>query len=341
MKKRSVILGMILSLFLVFTSTADEGMWMPHQMKALNLKKLGLQMNPEDLFKKDGTGLMSAVVSLGGGTGEFVSSEGLILTNHHVAFGALQRASDPEHDYINEGFIAWEKDQEIQAPGYIADVLLGYEEVTEKMWSAVKPGMDYLEKQEAMEKMSDRLEKEAEEAGPDIRARVAGMYSGNQYYLFRYKRLQDIRIVYAPPRDLGNFGGDIDNWMWPRHTCDFSFLRAYVSRDNEGVEYSPDNVPYKPKSVIRIASEGVSEGDFTFVMGYPGSTQRNYTLYQLRQNINGMRRSLDLFMDIIRFAEEAGKDDKAVEIKYAGRIKGLNNALKNYQGKLEGIEKVN
>lgn len=218
---------LIVVLVLAFQlSFADDGMWMPHQMTDLNLQALGLQMNPDDLYKKDGTGLMSAVVSLGGGTGEFVSRDGLILTNHHVAFGALQRASDPEHDYMEHGFIAWNREEEIPVQGYIADVLLGYDDITAAMNAVIKPGMTYLEKYEARDKKEKELIAEAEKAGKDLRCRVASMYSGNKYYLFRFKRIQDIRMVYAPPRDLGNFGGDIDNWMWPRHTCDFAFFAS-------------------------------------------------------------------------------------------------------------------
>ncbi|MBD3291213.1 S46 family peptidase [candidate division KSB1 bacterium] len=320
---------------------SDEGMWMPHQMKNLDLKKLGLQMDPGDLYKKDGTGLMSAVVHLGGGTGEFVSRKGLILTNHHVAFGALQRASDPEHNYIEDGFNAETYQDEIPAPGYIADVLLGYEEVTKKIEAAIKPGMSHFEKYKAIEQAEKKLIAEAESAAPDLRCRVASMYSGNQYYLFRFKRLKDIRIVLAPPRDLGNFGGDIDNWMWPRHTCDFAFLRAYVSKDNIGVDYDENNVPYQPKSIIKISLDGVQEDDFTFVMGYPGRTYRNYTLAELEHAINQMKESIELRKEMIAFFEKASEKDKAVEIKYASLIKGLNNGLKNYQGKLEGFQKAN
>lgn len=339
MKHLKYLLFLTLSAFLITSSFADDGMWMPHQMIDLDLKALGLQMDPAALYKKDGTGLMSAVVYLGGGTGEFVSKEGMILTNHHVAFGALQRASDKEHDYIQNGFIAWEKSQEIPAYGYIADVLLGYDEVTDLILSNIKTDLTPLEKYYAIEKNIKELVAETEKQGPDIRASVASMYSGNQYFLFRFKRLRDIRLVYAPPRDLGNYGGDIDNWMWPRHTCDFSFLRAYVSTQNEGIAYHTDNIPYKPKSVMRISLEGFKDGDFSFVMGYPGRTYRNYTLAELKFDLDNMRESITTRQDMISFLEKAGQGNREVEIKYAGTIKGLNNGLKNYQGKLEGMQK--
>ncbi|MFZ2053314.1 MAG: S46 family peptidase [Candidatus Aminicenantales bacterium] len=323
-----------------FIAQADEGMWMPHQMKALDLQKLGLQMNPEGLYKKDGTGLMSAVVSLGGGTGEFVSPDGLILTNHHVAFGAIQRAATKEKDYIKEGFLASARSEEIPAQGYIADVLLGYDEVTEKIVQNIKPGMTYLQIYYAIEKAQKELIAAAEKEGPDIRCTIAGMYSGNTYYLFRFKRLKDIRLVYAPPQDLGNFGGDIDNWMWPRHTCDFSFLRAYVSKEGLGVDHSPENVPYRPKSTLKISLDGLKSDDFTFVMGYPGRTYRNYTLSEVDFDKEVLGRRIEQFKDIIAFFEKAGQSNREVEIKYAGLVKGLNNALKNYQGKIEGMDNI-
>ncbi|MBN2244637.1 MAG: S46 family peptidase [Candidatus Aminicenantes bacterium] len=340
MKYLKYLFSLTLSVLLINFSFADDGMWMPHQMKNLDLKAFGLKMDPADLYKKDGTGLMSAVVHLGGGTGEFVSKEGLILTNHHVAFGALQRASDKEHDYIQNGFIAWEKSQEIPAYGYIADVLLGYEEVTDLILSKIKTDIPPLEKYYAIEKSIKELVAKTEEQGPDIRASVASMYSGNQYFLFRFKRLRDIRLVYAPPRDLGNFGGDIDNWMWPRHTCDFSFLRAYISPQNEGIAYHADNIPYKPKSVMKISLEGFKNGDFSFVMGYPGRTYRNYTLAELKFDLDNMQESISTRQDMISFLEKAGQGNREVEIKYAGTIKGLNNGLKNYLGKLEGMQKA-
>lgn len=340
--KAKTIIGVLLAglLLLPFFTFADEGMWMPHQMRMLNLQQLGLKMNPDDLYKKDGTGLMSAVVNLGGGTGEFVSPDGLILTNHHVAFGAIQRASSKENDYITNGFLARTRAEEIPAQGYTADILLGYEEVTSRVLSKVKPKMTPRQKYDAIEAAIKEIVAEAEKAGPDIRANVVAMYSGNQYYLYRFKRIKDVRLVYAPPQDLGNYGGEVDNWMWPRHTCDFSFLRAYVSKDGVGVDYSPENVPYKPKVWLKISLDGVKEGDFTFVMGYPGRTYRNYTAAEIEYDFNSMVKRMAEFQDIINFIENASKGDKETEIRYASMLKGLYNSLKNMQGKIEGMKKV-
>jgi hypothetical protein len=332
-------MAFILILGLALVAGADDGMWMPHQMKDLNLKALGLQMNPDDLYKKDGTGLMSAVVNLGGGTGEFVSSEGLILTNHHVAYGALQRASSKENDYINNGFLSRSRGEEIPAQGYQAGVLLGYEDVTARVNAYFKPGMTPRQRYDAYDKAQKEIVAAAEKAGKDLRCTLAAMYSGNSYYLYTFKQTRDIRLVYAPPQDLGNFGGETDNWMWPRHTCDFSFLRAYVAPDGTAADYAPTNVPYKPKVWLKVSLEGFKEGDFTFVMGYPGRTYRNYTLAELKNDQDAMAESIKDTQDLIAFYEAAGKADKEVEIRYASRVKGLYNGLKNREGKLEGFAK--
>ncbi len=324
---------------LVFTAVADDGMWMPHQMKALDLKALGLRMDPGDLYKTDGTGLMSAVVNLGGGTGEFVSAEGLVLTNHHVAYGAIQRASSKENDYITDGFMARTRAEEIPAQGYTVGVLLGYEDVTARVNAYFKPKMTPRERYDAFEKAQKEIIAAAEKAAKDLRCTLAAMYSGNAYYLYTFKQIRDVRLVYAPPQDLGNFGGETDNWMWPRHTCDFSFLRAYVAPDGAAADFSPSNVPYKPKVWLKVSLDGFKEGDFTFVMGYPGRTFRNYALAELKNDQENMARRIKETQELIAFYEAAGKADKEIEIRYAGLVKGLYNGLKNRQGKLEGFVK--
>ena len=336
-KTRWIVLAFVLSL--VLAAGADDGMWMPHQMKALNLKELGLKMDPGDLYKTDGTGLMSAVVNLGGGTGEFVSPEGLVLTNHHVAYGAVQRASSKEKDYITDGFLAMSRGEEIPAQGYTVGVLLGYEDVTAKVNAYFKPKMTPRQRYDAFEKAQKEITAAGEKAAPDLRCTLASMYSGNAYYLYTFKQIRDVRLVYAPPQDLGNFGGETDNWMWPRHTCDFSFLRAYVAPDGAAADFSPSNVPYKPKVWLKPSLDGFKEGDFTFVMGYPGRTYRNYALSELKADQESMAKRIKDVEDRIAFYEAAGKADKEVEIRYASLVKGLYNGLKNSQGKLEGFVK--
>ena len=326
-----------LVLALALLSGADEGMWMPHQMKSLDLKALGLQMDPGDLYKKDGTGLMSAVVNLGGGTGEFVSAEGLVLTNHHVAYGAIQRASSKDKDLIADGFLAGTRAEEIPAQGYQVGVLLGYEDVTAKVNAYFKPKMTPRQRYDAYDRAQKELVAAGEKGGRDLRCTLASMYSGNAYYLYTFKQIRDVRLVYAPPQDLGNFGGETDNWMWPRHTCDFSFLRAYVAPDGTAADFNPSNVPYRPKVWLKVSLDGLAEGDFTFVMGFPGRTSRNYALPELKSDQENMTRRIKDIRELIGFYEAAGKGDKEVEIRYAGLVKGLYNGLKNMEGKLEGF----
>ena len=333
-------IGIILGLALSAGIFADEGMWMPHQMKDLDLEAKGLQMDPAVLYRTDGTGLMSAVVNLGGGTGGFVSGDGLILTNHHVAFGAIQRASSKEKDYITNGFTAMTRDEEIPAQGYTADVLLGYEDVTARVLGKLKPGLTPRQRYDALEKTTKEIVAGAEKGGKDLRCSVAVMYSGNRYYLFTYKRIRDVRLVLAPPQSLGNFGGEVDNWMWPRHTCDFSFLRAYVAKDGSGAAFGPENVPYRPRSVLKISLDGFKPGDFTFVMGYPGRTSRSATLAEIKSEMTSMTKRITEMQDTIAFFENAGKADKEIEIRYASRVKGTYNGLKNYQGKLDGMRTI-
>ena len=338
-KKGLAILGLVL--LVAFLGRADEGMWMPHQMKDLNLKALGLQMNPDDLYKKDGTGLMSAVVNLGGGTGEFVSARG---PHPDQPPRRLRRhpAGLEQGEGLHQGRLPGpaRREKEIQAQGYQAGVLLGYEDVTAKVNAYFKPKMTPRQRYDALDKAQKDLIAAGEKGGKDLRCTLASMYSGNAYYLYTFKQIRDVRLVYAPPQDLGNFGGEVDNWMWPRHTCDFSFLRAYVAPDGTAADFSPANVPYKPKVWLKVSLDGYKEGDFTFVMGYPGRTYRNYALAELKSDMDSMGQRIKDTQDLIAFYEAAGKTDKEVEIRYASRVKGLYNGLKNTQGKLEGLAEV-
>jgi len=333
------LLLVLVILFLTWFGAAEEGMWMPHQVKHLDLNSNGLKIPPEKIYNEGGVGLINAVVRVRGGTGSFVSNKGLILTNHHVAFGALQQASDKEHDYITHGLLARTTAEEIPAPSYYVDVFLGYEEVTSSVLKHIKPHMTVEQRTKTLESIEKKLAAQAEKKGKDLYCTVMSIYSGNRYYLLRYKRLQDVRIVYAPPQSIGIYGGEIDNWMWPRHTGDFSFLRAYVSKDNVGVPYSPNNVPYQPSAILTVSIDAVKPGDFTFVMGYPGRTYCRYTLSELLFDIQQKKQQIDTYKDIVGFLEKAGENDRSIRIKYAAKTRGLNNGLKNRIATLEGFQK--
>ena len=319
----------------------DEGMWLPHQLNDLGLAERGLRLEPAALFRADGTGPANAVVNLNGGTGAFVSADGLILTNHHVVFSALQRVSDPVHDYVRDGIAAAGSDRtlEICASGLRADILLDYTDVTGRFAPLWQPGISPLTRCQAIDRTSKRLVAEAEKKGPDLFCQVKAMYGGNRFYLYRYKRLRDIRFVYVPPQTLGNFGGEVDNWMWPRHTCDFSLLRAYVSKKNSGASYSPKNVPYRPRSFLRISSAGFQEGDFVFIAGYPGITNRNATAAELAYFMDSPRRKVSRNRELIDLFEAAGENSRSIQIKYSSKLKGLYNGMKNAQAKIAGGER--
>ncbi len=326
---------------LAISAMAQEGMWLLNQIDQLDLNDQGLQISTTEIYHPGQPAISNAIVQLGGGTASFVSSEGLLLTNHHVAYTALQRASDVQSNYLADGFLARKKSDEIQAPGYRARILVEMTDVTEKVLQAVKDLNDLEERDRKITEISAAMTKKIEDDIKDADARVASMYNGKQYVLFVYKVLKDIRIVYSPPLSIGNYGGEIDNWMWPRHTGDFSFLRAYVAPDGTGVEYSEENVPYNPEIWLKIANEELKPGDLTFVVGFPGSTTRyrtsNSAGWNLKENYPF---SITNYSDIILLAEELTQNDPEGALKVANLSKGLANAKKNYQGKIDGMTRT-
>jgi hypothetical protein len=321
---------------------ADEGMWPIDNLDKLSWKDLqtmGLKLSPKQIYDANGGGLARAIVSLGGGTGSFVSPSGLILTNHHVAFGALQRTSTAEHNYTVDGFNAASLADEIPAPGYRASVLASIEDVTRKVLSAVNDSMGDLDRFNAIEKRIKEIVKYGEE-GRDVECRVVPFYEGMQYKLFTYFVSKDVRIVYAPPASIGNYGGDVDNWMWPRHTGDFSFLRAYVAPNGKSAEYAKENVPYKSDVHLVMSTKSVNENDFTMIIGYPGRTGRHATSYTIAQMQEySYPKRIAMFKDWLAILGEEAKRGEDIEIKVAQFDMMLNNSMKNWEGMLEGFKK--
>jgi hypothetical protein len=321
---------------------ADEGMWPIDNLDKLSWKDLqamGLQLSARQIYDPSGGGVARAIVSLGGGTGSFVSGNGLILTNHHVAFGALQRTSTAEHNYIADGFNAAGFEEEIPAPGYRASVLLSIDDVTRKVLSAVNDSMGDVERFNAIEKRIKEIVKYGEE-GRDVECRVVSFYEGMQYKLFTYFVSKDVRIVYAPPASIGNYGGDIDNWMWPRHTGDFSFLRAYVAPDGTSAEYAKENIPYRPAVHLAMSTKSLKENDFTMIVGYPGRTSRHATSYAVAQMQEySYPKRIAMFKDWLAILGEEAKRGEDIEIKVAQFDQMLNNSMKNWEGMLEGFKK--
>lgn len=343
MKKRFFIFFILMTslTLLIPILRADEGMWPISEIQKLDLQSNGLEISPQEIFDPQGLSLIDAVVQVGA-TGSFVSPDGLIITNHHVAYGAVQAASTKEKDYIKLGFLAQNRGEEIPAKGRTARITESYRDVSGEVLSAVKEGMSFTERTKAIERKIKEIVAESEKRNPGKRAEVAEMFSGKTYVLFIYTYLKDIRLVYVPPRSIGEFGGEVDNWMWPRHTGDFSFMRAYVAPDGSPAEYSSKNVPFKAKKYLKIDPDGVDEGEFIFLLGYPGRTYRHRTSHFVAfENEVRMPYVADWYAWQISVMEEMSKEDRSVAIKHSSRIKGLSNTMKNYRGKLKGLKREN
>ncbi|MBL8191699.1 MAG: S46 family peptidase [Acidobacteria bacterium] len=334
--------------FAPFASLADEGMWLPDSLSKLplgQLKKRGFELKPEDVYSTTQPSLKDAIVQISaGGTGSFVSGEGLILTNHHVAFAAITRASTTEKDYINNGFLAKSRAEEIPAQGYTVSILQEFKDVTAEVLSAAKPEMSPEERDRALAAKRGEIQKTALN-GRDkdgIRIQVVEATSGLQYYLYTYLTLRDVRIVYAPPKSIGYFGGDPDNFEWPRHCGDFTYLRAYVGADGKPASFSKDNVPFKPKRFLAVNAAGIKEGDFTFVMGHPGATYRYRESYSLdfRQNIQ-LPDQIAALKKQIDSLTKLGEKNPALKIRLADQIFSMSNSLKAFEGAVLGLKKLN
>jgi hypothetical protein len=340
MIKRTFFLFTIFAL-LCSLGLADEGMYPISAIHKLNLRAKGLKIDPKEIYNPNGVSLIDGVVQLSGCTGSFISKDGLILTNHHCAFGAVQAASTTEKDYVTDGLLALSKEKEIQARGMTARITESYRDVSKEVLSVVNDKMDLAERTKAIDRKIREIVAEIEKKNPGKRAEVSEMFAGKTYVLFVYTNLRDIRLVYVPPRSIGEFGGENDNWVWPRHTGDFSFMRAYVAPDGSPADYSPNNVPYHPKKFLKVNPAGVDEGDFVFILGYPGRTFRHRTSHYLAyEEKYRMPYVADLFEWQIATMEEIGKTDRAVALKHDARIKGLANTMKNYRGKLLGMKRL-
>jgi len=340
MIKRTFFLFTIFAL-LCSLGLADEGMYPISAIHKLNLRAKGLKIDPKEIYNPNGVSLIDGVVQLSGCTGSFISKDGLILTNHRCAFGAVQAASATEKDYVTDGLLALSKEKEIQARGMTARITESYRDVSKEVLSVVNDKMDLAERTKAIDRKIREIVAEIEKKNPGKRAEVSEMFAGKTYVLFVYTNLRDIRLVYVPPRSIGEFGGENDNWVWPRHTGDFSFMRAYVATDGSPADYSPNNVPYHPKKFLKVNPAGVDEGDFVFILGYPGRTFRHRTSHYLAyEEKYRMPYVADLFEWQIATMEEIGKTDRAVALKHDARIKGLANTMKNYRGKLLGMKRL-
>ena len=338
----------LFSLFIFVTALgaarADEGMWLPAliSQRIGDMQAKGFKLSAEDIYSVNQASLKDAVVLFGGGcTGEIVSDEGLLLTNHHCGYSFIQRHSSVEHDYLKDGFWAMDRSQELPNRGLTVSFLQRMEDVTEAALKGYSPSMTEKQRDSVIRVNSGDIVRAAMEEGKGLRASVEALYYGNQYFLFVYKIYRDVRLVGAPPSSIGKFGGDTDNWMWPRHTGDFSIFRIYADKDNEPADYSEDNVPYKPKRFFKISRKGVKEGDFTFVYGCPGSTKE----YVMSEDVKYTAevsdpQKIDLRTKRLDIQKKYMNASQAVRIQYSSKNASVSNAWKKWQGEEKGIKKM-
>ena len=339
MTRKPLTAALALGMSLAATAAhANEGMWMPTQLPELarTLKDAGFKGDPKQLADVTAAPL-SAVVRVGGGTGAFVSNDGLLLTNHHVAYGVIQYNASKEHNTIDDGFIAQGRDDERAAnPDYRVLVTVGFDKVTDEVLKDArgKTGRAYFD---AVETARKRIVADCEVEGR-VRCSVANMYYGSDFYCIRQLELTDIRLVYAPPRAIGNYGDEIDNFMWPRHTGDFTLLRAYVGKDGKPAPYSKDNVPYHPPAHLKMSLDGPKEGDYAMLAGYPGTTYRLRTADEFASQIDTvLPRRVEVFQQLIDVIEAQGKSNADARTRYASQLQSLKNNRKRAAGELEGL----
>ena len=347
MSMKKLVLTLAAATMLAATAAADEGMWLlPYlaQYNAKEMKALGCKLSPKDIYNINKASIKDAVVIFGGGcTGELISDEGLLVTNHHCGYSSIQRLSSPEHNYLEDGFWAMNRGEELPVPGLTVTFLESMTDVTAIIDAAYQAALP-LGKEAALSAQKaaiDKIKEDAAADNPGSRAEVTGFYNDNVYYLIISKVYRDVRFVGAPPASLGKFGGDTDNWMWPRQTCDFSMFRVYAGSDNQPAEYSAGNVPYRPKKSLAISLKGVQEGDFAFIMGYPGRTQRFQTADQLQAMMEGHAVSVDARTVRQNAMLRGMESDPAIRLKYANKYASSSNGWKKWQGEQLAIDKLN
>lgn len=338
--------GFLILFAFVFTSSAraDEGMWLPQLLAKLNedrMKSLGMRISAEDIYSINRGSLKDAIVSFGGFcTGEVISDQGLVLTNHHCGFRSIQSHSTLQNNYIRDGFWAMSKDQEIPNKGLFVTFIVRIDDVTDKVLNGVSPAMTESERQSVIDRNINAVRLSAQKEATHENF-VRAFFEGNQYYMFTTETFKDVRLVGAPPSAIGNFGKDTDNWSWPRHTGDFALFRIYASKNNKPAEYSLDNVPYRPKKALTISLGGITEGDFTMVFGFPGATDQYLHSSAVKQivdvldpaKINLRKKALDVMDGYMR-------NDEQIKIQYAAKFASISNYWKKWSGEVLGLKRT-
>lgn len=324
---------------------ADEGMWLLPYLQKLNIKEMkakGLKLSADQIYNVNGNSLKDAIVIFGGGcTGEIVSANGLVFTNHHCGYGSIQRLSSVEHDYLENGFWAMNYNEELPCPGMSVTFIRSIEDVSDQILPKLNDSMSEEQRQQCVDSLSKAITKAALPENSTKEAFIESFFGGNQYLMFVVERYKDVRLVGTPPSSIGKFGGDTDNWMWPRHTGDFSIFRVYSDKEGKPAAYSKDNVPYSTPTHLKISLKGVKPGDYTMIMGFPGSTERYMTSYEIDQVLNisnpnrifirGERQKL-MMEDMVA--------SEKVRLQYANKYAGSSNYWKNSIGESRGLRKL-
>lgn len=336
---RSIVAGFLL-MIVAQSHRPEEGMFPLNYVNISDLKNAGLKLESKDIFNPDGLSLTNALVKVGGCTGSFISEEGLIITNHHCVYGAVADASTVENNHLENGFVAKTKSDEIpiNMPCKITE---SYEDVSARVLQGIDESFSPSQRAASISKNISNLVAEERVKHPEMSIEVSEMFVGKTYTLFRYVFLKDVRLVLAPPVTIGQFGGDSDNWEWPRHNGDFSLVRAYVGKNGKPAAYDKENIPYKPAKTLKINPKGTKEGDFVFIMGYPGRTFRNetapYLAFQEQVHLPKIQGFYSWYLGQIK---DITKNNEAERLAFAGDVQSLENVEKNYRGKIQGLRRT-
>ena len=339
-RKNQKIVVILLIFFMLSPIRADEGMWIPlllEQTRYLRMKELGLRLTPEDIYSINNSSLKDAIVHFGGCTGVVVSDQGLLFTNHHCGYGQIQAHSSLENDYLTDGFWARTMRDELPNTGTTATFLLRMEDVTEIVLKNIAPQMNEQQRTDSINAAIARIRRANLPEG-SYRVDVRPLFRGNQYFMYVYEIFTDVRLVGAPPSSIGKFGGDTDNWMWPRHTGDFAIFRIYAGKDNRPASYSPDNVPYRPRRHVQVTTDGVKPGEFTMIYGYPGTTNQYISSHELDFFVNNeFPARIAMRTQRLEIMDNYMLNDRAIAIQYATKQSSVSNAWKRWQGVIRGI----
>ena len=340
---KKILLSIILFALCAPKVKADEGMWLPifiERLQNVDLEKMGLKLSPEEIYSVNNSSLKDAIVSFNGYcTGEVISKNGLLLTNHHCGFDAIQNHSTVENDLLENGFWAQNMSEELSNPGFYVDFLVKIEDVTSSIIDETVIGAsDLNSRNEAIRNNITKIKTSQDLSGTEW-VEVKSFFGGNEYYLFIYERFNDVRMVGAPPSSIGKYGGDTDNWMWPRHTGDFALFRVYMSPDGSGSEYSEENIPLKPKHHLPISLNGVEKEDFTMVFGYPGGTQRYLSSFGVKQALEKYNPTfVEIRTDVLDVLNKYMSEDAEIKIKYASKKARVSNYWKYFIGQSKGLK---